>query len=43
MHTAPTPQRPTTRFNGRSTVAIDGDQATGENYTIAHHLFSEDG
>jgi hypothetical protein len=33
----------TTHFNGQSTVAIDGDRATGESYTIAHHLFSEDG
>ena len=24
-------------------VTIDGDRATGESYTIAHHLFSEDG
>src|SRR5216684_2690188 len=31
----------TTHFNGQSTVAIDGDRATGESYTIAHHLFSE--
>jgi hypothetical protein len=33
----------TTHFNGQSTVTINGDHATGENYTIAHHLFSEDG
>jgi hypothetical protein len=33
----------TTHFNGQSTVAIDGDRATGESYTIAHHLFTEDG
>ena len=33
----------TTHFNGQSTVNIDGDRATGESYTIAHHLFSEDG
>jgi hypothetical protein len=33
----------TTHFNGQSTVAIDGDSATGESYTIAHHVFSEDG
>src|SRR6059036_2714434 len=33
----------TTHFNGQSTVTIDGNRATGESYTIAHHLFSEDG
>ena len=33
----------TTHFNGQSTVAIDGNRATGESYTIAHHLFTEDG
>jgi SnoaL-like protein len=33
----------TTHFNGQSTVSVDGDRATGESYTIAHHLFSEDG
>ena len=33
----------TTHFNGQSTVTIDGDRGTGESYTIAHHLFSEDG
>src|SRR3954469_25538375 len=33
----------TTHFNGQSTVNIDGDRATGESYTIAHHLYTEDG
>jgi hypothetical protein len=33
----------TTHFNGQSTVALDGDRATGETYTIAHHLFTENG
>ena len=33
----------TTHFNGQSTVAIDGKSATGESYTIAHHLFTENG
>jgi hypothetical protein len=33
----------TTHFNGQSTVTIEGDRATGESYTIAYHLFSEDG
>src|SRR6267142_2847886 len=33
----------TTHFNGQSTVALDGDDATGESYTIAHHLFTEAG
>ena len=33
----------TTHFNGQSTVALDGDRATGESYTIAHHLFTENG
>ena len=28
----------TTHFNGQSTVAIEGDSATGESYCIAHHL-----
>jgi hypothetical protein len=33
----------TTHFNGQSTASIDGDRATGESYTIAHHLFTEEG
>ena len=33
----------TTHFNGQSTVTIDGEGATGESYTIAHHLYTEDG
>jgi SnoaL-like domain len=32
----------TTHFNGQSTITLDGDRATGESYTIAHHLFTED-
>jgi hypothetical protein len=33
----------TMHFNGQSTVTIDGNQATGDSYTIAHHVFTEDG
>src|SRR5580765_7609053 len=33
----------TTHFNGQSTITLDGDHATGESNTIAHHLFTEDG
>ena len=33
----------TTHFNGQSTVTIDGNRATGEGYTIAHHVYTEDG
>ena len=33
----------TMHFNGQSTVALQGDQATGESYCIAHHLYTEDG
>jgi ketosteroid isomerase-like protein len=33
----------TMHFNGQSTVALDGDSATGESYCIAHHLFTVDG
>jgi ketosteroid isomerase-like protein len=31
----------TMHFNGQSTVALDGDEATGESYCIAHHLFTD--
>src|SRR5260221_12853651 len=33
----------TMHFNGQSTVTMDGDRATGDSYTIAHHVFTEDG
>jgi SnoaL-like domain len=33
----------TMHFNGQSTVSLDGDRASGESYTIAHHVFIEDG
>src|SRR5713101_4476904 len=33
----------TTHFNGQSTVTLAGDRATGESYTIAHHVYIEDG
>src|SRR5882757_1908620 len=33
----------TTHFNGQSTVTVDGNRATGESYTIAHHVYTEDG
>jgi hypothetical protein len=33
----------TTHFNGQSTITLDGDTATGECYTIAHHLSTVDG
>jgi hypothetical protein len=33
----------TTHFNGQSTVTLDGDRATGESYTIAHHVYTENG
>jgi ketosteroid isomerase-like protein len=28
----------TMHFNGQSTIFLDGDQATGESYCLAHHL-----
>jgi len=33
----------TMHLNGQSTVSIEGDRATGESYTIAHHVFTEEG
>ena len=33
----------TMHFSGQSTIALDGDHATGESYCVAHHLFTEDG
>jgi ketosteroid isomerase-like protein len=33
----------TMHFNGQSTVNLDGNQATGDSYTIAHHVYAEDG
>jgi hypothetical protein len=33
----------TMHFNGQSTIALQGDRATGESYCIAHHLFTDDG
>jgi SnoaL-like domain len=33
----------TMHFNGQSTVALDGDRATGETYCLAHHVYADDG
>ncbi len=33
----------TMHFNGQSTVALEGNRATGDSYTIAHHVYTEDG
>ena len=33
----------TMHFNGQSTVTVDGSRATGDSYTIAHHVYTEDG
>jgi hypothetical protein len=30
-------------FNGQSTVTLDGDRGTGDSYTIAHHVYTENG
>jgi hypothetical protein len=32
----------TMHFNGQSTVVLDGSQATGDSYTIAHHVYTEE-
>src|ERR1700755_1894763 len=29
----------TTHFNGQSTVTLERSRATGESYTIAHHIY----
>ena len=33
----------TTHFNGQSTLALNGDAATGESYCLAHHVQVRDG
>jgi hypothetical protein len=33
----------TMHFNGQSTVILEGSRATGDSYTIAHHVYTEDG
>ena len=33
----------TMHFNGQSTVQVNGDRATNESYTLAHHFWTEDG
>jgi len=33
----------TTHVNAQSTVRLDGKRATGESYTMAHHVFTEGG
>lgn len=33
----------TTHFNGQSTITVEGDSATGESYTIAHHVATDGG
>ena len=33
----------TMHFNGQSTVALDGDRATGQTYCLAHHVYTADG
>ena len=33
----------TMHFNGQSTVSLDDSAATGDSYTIAHHLYTEGG
>jgi hypothetical protein len=38
----PEPVRRDNAFNGQSAVTIDGNRATGESYTIAHHVYTED-
>ena len=33
----------TMHFNGQSTIIIEGSGATGDSYTIAHHVYTEQG
>jgi hypothetical protein len=33
----------TMHFNGQSSVSLEGNRATGDSYTIAHHVFTADG
>ena len=33
----------TMHFNGQSTVIIEDSDATGDSYTIAHHVYTEQG
>jgi hypothetical protein len=33
----------TMHFNGQSTVNLEGNRASGDSYTIAHHVYTEDG
>jgi hypothetical protein len=33
----------TMHFNGQSTVTLEGNRATGDSYTIAHHVYTENG
>jgi hypothetical protein len=33
----------TMHFNGQSTITVDGNGATGDSYTIAHHVYTEQG
>jgi hypothetical protein len=33
----------TMHFNGQSTVSLDENRATGDSYTIAHHVYTEHG
>lgn len=33
----------TTHFNGQSAISVAGDEAFGETYCLAHHLYDEDG
>jgi hypothetical protein len=32
----------TMHFNGQSTIVLDGRNATGDSYTIAHHVYTEE-